>query len=103
MAGGSPKHHVDRLGYRLGDCSGNPALAPEERIGNEARDTAMECEIDVEGPGSRGGCGGSIGLKICLVRLATIKTGRFMRSNSAILLFTCAIALSAPVAGAESN
>jgi hypothetical protein len=33
MASGSPKHHVDRLGHRLGDRSDNPALAPEERIG----------------------------------------------------------------------
>jgi hypothetical protein len=28
---------------------------------------------------------------------------RFMRSNSAILLVTCAIALAAPAAGGESN
>jgi hypothetical protein len=33
MASGSPKHHVDRLGHRLGDRFGNPALTPEERIG----------------------------------------------------------------------
>ena len=33
MASGSPKHHMDRLGHRLGDRSRNPALAPKERIG----------------------------------------------------------------------
>jgi hypothetical protein len=32
MASGSPKNHVVRLGYRLGDRSGNLTLAPEERI-----------------------------------------------------------------------
>jgi hypothetical protein len=34
MASGSPEHHVDWLGYRLGDRPGNPVLAAEERIGN---------------------------------------------------------------------
>jgi len=27
MAGGSPQHHMDRLGYCLGDCSGDHVLA----------------------------------------------------------------------------
>jgi hypothetical protein len=27
MAGGSPEHHVDRVGYRLGDYAGDPVLA----------------------------------------------------------------------------
>jgi len=33
MAGSSPAHHMDRLGYRMGDRSGHPFLAAEERIG----------------------------------------------------------------------
>ena len=33
MSSGSPEHHVDRLGYRLGDRPGNPVVAAEERIG----------------------------------------------------------------------
>jgi hypothetical protein len=27
MAGGSPEHHMDRVGYCLGDCAGDPVLA----------------------------------------------------------------------------
>jgi hypothetical protein len=34
MASGSPEHHMDRLGHRLGDRTRNPILAPEERIGS---------------------------------------------------------------------
>ncbi len=27
MAGGSPEHHMDRVGHCLGDCAGDPVLA----------------------------------------------------------------------------
>jgi predicted RNA-binding Zn-ribbon protein involved in translation (DUF1610 family) len=33
MASGSPEHHMDRLGHRLGDRSCNFVLAAEERLG----------------------------------------------------------------------
>ena len=34
MASGSPEHHMDRLGLRLGDRSCNFVLAAEERLGS---------------------------------------------------------------------
>jgi hypothetical protein len=34
MASGPPDHHMDRLGYRLGDRSGDLVLAAEERLEN---------------------------------------------------------------------
>ncbi len=34
MAGGSPQHHLGWLGYRLGDCSGAPLLAPHFEVIN---------------------------------------------------------------------
>jgi len=46
MASGSPENHVDRLGHRLGDRSGNPTLAPEERIVTR-RAGAIESHADM--------------------------------------------------------
>jgi hypothetical protein len=37
MASDSPEHHMDRLGYRLGDRSDSSVLAAEERIENSRR------------------------------------------------------------------
>jgi hypothetical protein len=34
MASGPPEHHVDRLGHRLADRSGNFVLAAEKRLGD---------------------------------------------------------------------
>jgi hypothetical protein len=34
MASGPPEHHMDRLGYCLGDRSGDLVLAAEERLEN---------------------------------------------------------------------
>jgi hypothetical protein len=36
MASGSPEHHMDRLGRRLGDRFCNPVLAAEERVAPKA-------------------------------------------------------------------
>jgi hypothetical protein len=37
MASGSPEHHMDRLGLRLGDRFCNFVLAAEERLGSSSR------------------------------------------------------------------
>jgi hypothetical protein len=36
MASGSPEHHMDRLGRRLGDRICNSVLAAEERLGTSS-------------------------------------------------------------------
>jgi hypothetical protein len=49
MASGSPEHHMDRLGRRLGDRSCNPVLAPEEWVGS-SKLTPLEQIVSLGAP-----------------------------------------------------